>query len=120
MDDVRILVRAMAPIARAVYPYMTSKRNLKLFKKIYYMTMMFAVAIGAGIFLTSDLIVRIVFGPGMEMSASVLRVFAVLLPLAAILLDVGANSTKECPRVTCPNAPPGGRRYHSTVPPSHG
>ena len=80
---------AMAPIARAVYPYMTSKRNLKLFKKIYYMTMMFAVAIGAGIFLTSDTIVRIAFGPGMELSASVLRIFAVLLPLAATSILLG-------------------------------
>ncbi len=80
---------AMAPIARAVYPYMTSRRNLKLFKKIYYITLMFAVLIGAGIFLTSGVIVRIVFGPGMETSASVLRVFSILLPLAATSILLG-------------------------------
>ncbi len=80
---------AMAPIARAVYPYMTSKRNLRLFKKIYYITLMFAVIIGAGIFLTSDTIVRIAFGPGMELSASVLRIFAIVLPFTATSILLG-------------------------------
>jgi len=80
---------AIAPLSQALYPYMTNKRNLNLLKKIYYLTLSMAIIIGTLIFFMSSDIVRIAFGPGMELSATILRIYAIVLPFAATSIMLG-------------------------------
>ncbi|MFH2035554.1 MAG: oligosaccharide flippase family protein [Candidatus Zixiibacteriota bacterium] len=80
---------AFAPIAQALYPYMAHKLNLGLFKKLYYLVLALAVIIGVSIYLFSGDIIRIAFGPNLELSAEILRIFAITLPLAATSIMLG-------------------------------
>ncbi len=98
---------AFAPIAQALYPYMADKRNLNLFKKIYQITLAFAIILAASVYFFSSDIVRIAFGPDMELSARILRVFALTVPLAAnsillgfpLLAAVGYEKSANVPAV---------------------
>lgn len=77
------------PIATALYPYMSFTRNIKLYRRIFGWSMSGAFLVGSAAWLGSDLIVKIVFGEGFDLSAQLLRIFAAVVPISAASLLIG-------------------------------
>ncbi len=79
---------AFYPLVQSLYPYMSSRENVGLFKKIFYLSVALAVAVGATVFFLSGTITHLVFGPAFEPSADIVRLFSLLIPIvvASILL----------------------------------
>ncbi len=77
---------AFYPLVQALYPYMASKRNVALFKKIFRYALLGALAIAVVVFSLSSLITNVVFGADFAASAGILRLFALLIPVIAASL----------------------------------
>ncbi|MCP4685038.1 MAG: flippase [bacterium] len=73
-----VMTSMYSPLSTALYPFMAHTRNLKLFRKIFTFTAAFNLVGCTVVFVGADLIIRIIFGDGFEMSANLLRFFAVL------------------------------------------
>ncbi|MDT7828927.1 flippase [Pricia sp. S334] len=67
-----------APLGDALYPYMAKKRNLRLFKKILFGVISVNTLVALVVYLFSDWITLLVFGPDFTESAQLLRIFCVL------------------------------------------
>lgn len=80
---------AFYPIVNALYPYMVAQKNIELFKKIFAVTI-FGALVGSSIAYTFNVeITRIILGEGFEQSAELLRIFAIIVPVAATSLLLG-------------------------------
>jgi|TARA_B110000483_G_C18109659_1_gene509203 PST family polysaccharide transporter len=66
------------PLSDAIYPHMVQKKDLKLFKKIFFTAIFFNLCLSILSFLFSNEIVYFVFGAGYEESSILLRYFCVL------------------------------------------
>ena len=77
---------AFYPLVQALYPYMSSRKNVYLFKKVFYFALGGAIVMGTGVFVFSMPITNLVFGSGFEASAGILRLFALIVPVAAASL----------------------------------
>ncbi|MFQ6008851.1 MAG: oligosaccharide flippase family protein [Candidatus Zixiibacteriota bacterium] len=82
-----IALRALFyPLVQALYPYMANRKNVYLFKRIFYLALSGAIVIAAGVFMFSEPITSLIFGSGFETSAKILRLFALIVPIAAASL----------------------------------
>lgn len=77
---------AFYPLVQALYPYMSSRKNVYLFKKIFYFALGGAIVMGTGVFVFSISITNLVFGSSFEASAGILRLFALIVPIVAASL----------------------------------
>lgn len=77
---------AFYPLVQALYPYMSSRKNVYLFKKVFYFALGGAIVMGTGVFAFSMPITNLVFGSGFEASAGILRLFALIVPMVAASL----------------------------------
>jgi PST family polysaccharide transporter len=77
---------AFYPLVQALYPYMANRKNVYLFKRIFYLALSGAIVIAAGVFVFSEPITSLIFGSGFETSAKVLRLFALIVPIATASL----------------------------------
>jgi len=78
-----------SPLVLALYPYMTSKRNLKLFKNVFYISIGIAVFLSISLFFFSDKILELIFKPDMDLSAEILRLFSLIIPIIAASVLLG-------------------------------
>jgi len=76
------------PLTTALYPYMAKVKNVRLYKKIFTGATVLNFFISLLVFILSGFIIGIMFGDGYEVSATLLRIFAVLnfVMVPAILL----------------------------------
>ncbi len=74
------------PLVQALYPYMANRRNVYLFKRIFYLALGCAIVIAATVFIFSEPIISFIFGSGFEASAKILRLFALIVPIAGASL----------------------------------
>jgi PST family polysaccharide transporter len=76
------------PLTTALYPYMAKVKNVRLYKKIFTGATVLNFFISLLVFILSGFIIGIMFGDGYEVSAQLLRIFAVLnfVMIPAILL----------------------------------
>jgi PST family polysaccharide transporter len=79
---------AFYPLVTALYPYMANRRQVGIFKKLFYPAVGGAIIAAVVIFNFSDVITELVFGAGFAPSASVLQLFSLIVPIvtASILL----------------------------------
>jgi PST family polysaccharide transporter len=80
---------AFYPLVQSLYPYMSSRENVKLFKKVFSVSVLGALVLGAAVFVFSDTITRIIFGSAFAPSASLVRMFSVLIPVVAASVLLG-------------------------------
>lgn len=80
---------AFYPIVNALYPYMAARRNIKLFKKIFVVSIFVALIGGTLAFFFNVEITEIILGAGYERSAELLQIFAIIVPIAAASLLIG-------------------------------
>lgn len=76
------------PLTTALYPYMAKVKNVRLYRKIFTGATVLNFFISLLVFILSGIIIGIMFGDGYEISAQLLRIFAVLnfIMVPAILL----------------------------------
>jgi PST family polysaccharide transporter len=67
-----------SPLSDAIYPYMVQKKDLKLFKKIFFTTITFNLLVSLITLFFATEIVCFVFGEGYEESALLLKYFCIL------------------------------------------
>lgn len=80
---------AFHPLGQALYPYMTSCRNTALYRKAFYIAVGVAVVGAAVGFAASAPVIEIVFGAEFAPSAAILRLFCLIIPVAATSLMLG-------------------------------
>jgi PST family polysaccharide transporter len=80
---------AFTPLAQALYPYMASQANVKLFKKIFALCVGAAVVLAVTVFFFSQDLVQLIFGAGFELSGNILRLFCVVVPFAVASVILG-------------------------------
>jgi PST family polysaccharide transporter len=74
---------AFHPLSQALYPYMAGRKNVFLFKRIFYVAMAGALLAAAALFVFSDAVAGFAFGEGYEPTGSLLELFALIVPIAA-------------------------------------
>jgi len=76
------------PLVNAMYPYMAKRKNIVLFRKAFIMAVGAAAVVSGGVYIFSYEIVELVFEPGFDLSAQILRLFALVIPavVASIML----------------------------------
>ncbi|MEW5993168.1 MAG: oligosaccharide flippase family protein, partial [Candidatus Zixiibacteriota bacterium] len=77
---------AFYPIVQALYPYMSHRRDMGLYRRIFYVTIGGAIVGAAIVFGLSQSITELVLGVEFAASAELLRLFALLVPLVAASL----------------------------------
>lgn len=76
------------PLNDALYPYMSKNKNIALFKKIFWAAIVLNTIICLGIGLGSDFIIQLIYGSGFNITADLLKIFALVcfFMVPAILL----------------------------------
>ena len=80
---------AFVPLVQSLYPYMSARRDRLLFKKIFYSSIVLAIIGSALAAVFSREITQLVFGPGYEPSAGILRMFSLIVPVVAASVLLG-------------------------------
>lgn len=97
----RGILSLYAPLNTIFYPYIAHQKNITLFKKVMKFAVAINIFIAAGVFVSAEWIIQIVFGTGYEESVIVLRILCVTLLyiLPSILIGYpllgGMGYTKE-------------------------
>jgi PST family polysaccharide transporter len=74
------------PITQALYPYMSKRRDLSIFKKVSLMTISAALIGAAVVFFFSDSISNFVLGAEFTSAIPLLQLFTVSIPIIAVSL----------------------------------
>lgn len=76
------------PLNQILYPYVAKYRNIKLFKKIFYVAIIINFFISIITYIYAESIINIIFGSGLEGSVPVLRLFSIatILLIPSVLL----------------------------------
>jgi PST family polysaccharide transporter len=69
---------AYQPLVNTLYPYVSKMKNVALFKKVFKTATLFNFLLSIAVFFLAYHIVEIIFGKGMQLSAHVLQIFAVI------------------------------------------
>ena len=77
------------PLVNAMYPYMAKRKNIALFRKAFTMAVGIAVVMSGGVYIFSYEIVELVFEPGFDLSAQILRLFALIIPVVVASIMLG-------------------------------
>jgi len=77
------------PLSNSLYPFMAKNRNINLFKKIFWATIILNTMICIGIYIYSDVIIRIIYASEFTVAAQLLGLFAILSVLATPSLFLG-------------------------------
>ncbi len=75
----RGIVSLYQPLNNILYPYVAYSKNIKLYKRIFKFAATINVLIVLIAFLTTDIAVQIIFGRGFEESASLLKIFLIVV-----------------------------------------
>jgi len=67
------------PLGNALYPFIAKERNVRLFKEIFFAALFLVVVISSFSFVYSNFITSVIFGPGFEETANLLKMFTVLI-----------------------------------------
>ena len=76
------------PLVNTLYPYIAHKRNVHLYKKIFKFVVFFNITILLCIFISSNQIIEIIFGKGLEISSNIFKIliFSAIIVVPSILL----------------------------------
>lgn len=77
------------PLGDALYPYMAKNKNLKLFKKIIFFVVLANTVIAFFVYLFSDSIVLLIFGPDFIKSSELLKLFCLLAVIFVPTVMIG-------------------------------
>ena len=77
------------PLGNALYPYMAKERNIRLYKKMFFAALSLVLVIGGLTFVNSSLITSVIFGPGFEKAANLLKLFTVLILIVVPSIMLG-------------------------------
>ncbi|MFQ5453712.1 MAG: flippase [Candidatus Zixiibacteriota bacterium] len=72
------MVMLYKPLADTLYPFMSHKKDLRLYKKIFIVTSGFNLVFCALVFLFSGFIINLIYGDGFQLSAELLKIFSIL------------------------------------------
>lgn len=75
------------PFYNAFFPYMSKNKDIKFFKKVFKILIVFSLALSIIIFFFSKLIITIFYGYQMFESYKILKIFAIIIPFH-ILADI--------------------------------
>ena len=78
-----------SPFVQGLYPYMANRKNVVLYRKIFYGVMSFAIIASAGVYIFSKEIIELLYQPDYLISIDILRLFAILVPVSAASLLIG-------------------------------
>lgn len=78
-----------SPLIQALYPFVAKNKNIKLFKKIFYLMLFIYTLIGIFIFVFAKDIIVIFYGQHMEDAYKVLRIFVFAFTLNAPVVLLG-------------------------------
>ena len=67
------------PLGNALYPYIAKERNIRLFKKIFFAAFSLALVVISITFVYSNFITFVIFGPGFDPTAILLKLFTILI-----------------------------------------
>ena len=68
-----------APFSQVMYPHVAKEKNIKIFKKIYFLALVFMIMVSIFIFIFAKYIILIFYGQELINSYKLLRIFCVLL-----------------------------------------
>ncbi|GAB6888631.1 hypothetical protein JCM13304A_21300 [Desulfothermus okinawensis JCM 13304] len=74
----RALVGLYQPLNNALYPYISKMKDMKLFKKIFYIISLVNMFLWGIVLVFSNNIVEILYGGGFNISSALLKIFSVL------------------------------------------
>lgn len=76
------------PLNNVLYPYVSSTKNVELFKRAFNVVNVFNVILATAVMLLANQIILLVFGNGLNLTVDVLRVFALvtMIVIPSILL----------------------------------
>jgi len=79
---------AFNPLVQAMYPFMAYKKDIKLYKKMFAISLLLGILLAMAVYFLSDIIIATLFNPEMVMSAEILRIFSFAIPIvvASVLL----------------------------------
>jgi PST family polysaccharide transporter len=80
---------AFYPVVNALYPYMASRQNVRLFRRIFIFALGAAIVLAAGVLVFSADVTRIVFGESFADSAGIVRIFCIIIPVAVTSMMLG-------------------------------
>ncbi len=72
------------PVITPIYPYMAKTRDIKLFKKILYITVLILIFVSIGLWMFAPQIIKIFYGEQMMPAYKTLRIFSITLFFAVI------------------------------------
>ncbi|MDX9858052.1 MAG: oligosaccharide flippase family protein [candidate division Zixibacteria bacterium] len=89
-EKLYIAMRALFhPVVTALYPYMSSQRNVRLFRHVFRVGLAFAIVISSVAYLFNEEVTRLVFGPGFGQSADLFRIFCLIVPIQTTSMMLG-------------------------------
>lgn len=80
---------AYYPLVQALYPYMTKRRQVGLFRKVFYLAVAAGVVTAVAGYLLAEPVTRLVFGDGFEPSAQIFQLFAIIIPVVVASIMLG-------------------------------
>jgi PST family polysaccharide transporter len=83
------LYAAAEKLFNALYPYMASRQNVRLFRRIFIFALGAAIVLAAGVLVFSADVTRIVFGESFADSAGIVRIFCIIIPVAVTSMMLG-------------------------------
>jgi PST family polysaccharide transporter len=79
---IRAIEALIHPIVQSLYPYMSRVRNIKLYKRVLFVGLLFSLFIPVVIFLFGDFITGLVLGSQFRYSNYILKIFSLEIPIA--------------------------------------
>jgi len=76
------------PLVNTLYPYVAHRKNVHLYKKIFKLVTFANVILVLVLFMSSDQIVKVIFGDGLEVSVSIFKILllSTMIVVPSILL----------------------------------
>jgi len=77
------------PVVDSLYPYMSNERNIRLYRKMYFWVIGAAIGVSGMAVLLAEPATTLVFGQGFEPTASLLKLFALLMVVSVASMLLG-------------------------------
>lgn len=80
---------ACNPLVQTLYPFMSSRKDTDLFKRIFYLSLSLSIIVSGGVYWFSGDIIDLIFKPDMSLTAELLRLFSLIIPVVVASLLLG-------------------------------
>ncbi|MEA2030719.1 MAG: oligosaccharide flippase family protein, partial [candidate division Zixibacteria bacterium] len=80
---------AYYPLVQALYPYMASRRQVNLFRKVFYLSVSSGVVTAVAGYFLAEPVIQLVLGDGFEPSVQIFQLFVIIVPVVVASIMMG-------------------------------